>query len=269
MKKILFPTDFSPAAHNAYQYAIAMAKEKGAKIDLIHVYSIPFTGTDLYLDLSQQRELRVQKQMQMEQNLQHFINQYDFKNIGDKLVYPGVFIDQEIIERSRKKGCDLVIMGTKGECNAMDKLMGSVTTRLMMNAGCPVLAIPENAKYKGMKEIVYATTFSFKDKHFLEKLADFGSEFGTKIHFLHVTDDPKIDIEDELYVEGLPSRFIRFSVVNNPSVMDGIDEFLKENPADALALYIPKRNLWERLFHSSFSKKMTFHTDIPLFVFHE
>ena len=268
MKKILFPTDFSPAAHNAYQYAIAMAAEIGAMIELIHVYNVPFTGTDLYLDLSQQRELRVQKQMQMEERLHHFIDQYNFKNIGDKLVYPGLFIDQEIVDRS-KKGVDLVIMGTKGERNALDKLMGSVTTRLMMNAGCPVLAIPENATYKGMKEITYATTFSFKDQHFLEKLAEFGSIFGSKVHFLHVSNNPKIDVEDELYVEGLPSQFIRFSVINSPSVMEGVDNFLKEHPSDALAIYIPKRNLWERLFHSSFSKKMTFHTDTPLFVFHE
>jgi len=268
MKKILFPTDFSSAAHNAYQYAIALAKETGAMIELIHVYTVPFTGTDLYLDLSQQRELRVQKQMQKEEQLHRFVKQYDFENLGDKLVYPGLFVDQEIIDRSQK-GVDLVIMGTKGERNALDKLMGSVTTRLMMNAGCPVLAVPENAKFTGMKEIIYATTFSFKDQHFLNKLAEFGSTFGTKIHFLHVSDDPKVDVEDEIYVEGLPSQFIRFSVISSPSVMEGIDAFIKEHPADALALYIPKRNLWERLFHSSFSKKMTFHTNIPLFVFHE
>lgn len=269
MNKILFPTDFSAAAHNAYKYAIAIAEEKGAKIDIIHVYTTPFTGSDLYLDLTKQRELRVERQMQMEQKMEKFISKYDFKNIGDKLVYPGLFIDQEIIDRSRKKGCDLVIMGTKGERNAIDKFMGSVTTTLMMNAGCPVLAIPENATYQGMKEITYATTFSFKDKHFLEKLAEFGSEFNTKIHFLHVTDDPKVDVQDELYVEGLPSQFIRFSVINNSSVMDGVDEFLKEHSSDALAIYIPKRSLWERLFHTSFSKKMAFHTDIPLFVFHD
>ena len=182
MKKILFPTDFSPAAHNAFQYAIALGKETGAKIELIHVYKVPFTGTDLYLDLSQQRELRVQKQMQKEQQLADFCKQYNFTNFGDKLVFSGLFIDQEIIDRS-KRGCDLVIMGTKGERNALDKLMGSVTTRLMMNAGCPVLAIPENAKYKGIEEIIYATTFSSKDKHFLEELTNFGSTFNARIHF--------------------------------------------------------------------------------------
>lgn len=267
MKKILFPTDFSPAAHNAFEYAIALAKKTGAKIDLIHVYHVPFTGTDLYLDLSQQRELRIQRQMQREQQLANFCSQYDFDNYGDKLVYPSLFIDQEIIDRS-KKSCDLIVMGTKGERNAVDKLMGSVTTRLMMNAGCPVLAIPENAKFEDIKEITYATTFSAKDTHFLEELAKLGSVFNARIHFLHVSDDPRHGVEEEVFIEGLPSRSVKFSVVSNSSLMDGVDEFLASHPSDILALYIPKRNLWERLFHSSFSKKMTFHTNTPLFVFH-
>lgn len=267
MKKILFPTDFSPAAHNAYQYAISLAKEIGAKIDLIHVYPVPFTGSDVYLDSGQARALRIQKQMQKEEQLTTFYKQYDFTNVADKLVFPGIFLEQEIIDRS-KKGCDLVIMGTKGERNALNKLMGSVTTRLMMNAGCPVLAIPENATYQGIKEITYATTFNLEDKHFLEELAQFANTFDAKINFLHVSNNPKHNMEDEVYIEGLPPKTVKFSITNNPSLMDGIDEFLNTNPSSILALYIPKRTLWERLFHSSFSKKMAFHTNTPLFIFH-
>ena len=268
MKKILFPTDFSPEAHNAYQYAVALAKETGAKIDLIHVYDDTLKGEDFYLDLTQQRELRVKRQKQKEVQLLQFVNQYDFKNLGDKLIYPGVFIDQEIIDRS-KRGCDLIVMGTKGERNSVNKFMGSVTTQLMMNASCPVLAIPSNANYNGMEEIVYATTFSSKDQHFVEKLVEFGNHFKAKIHFVHVTKDTSPETREERYIEGLSSGFARCSIINNPSVMDGVDNFLKDHPANALALYIPKRNLWEQLFHTSFTKKMTFHTNIPLFVFHE
>lgn len=268
MKKIIFPTDFSPAAHNAYQYAIALAKDKKAKIDLIHIYAPSFTGSDFYTDLSKQRKIRINHQRQKEEQMQDFVNQYDFKNIGDLVVYPSVFVDQEIIERSRKSG-NLIIMGTKGQRNAVDKLMGSITTRLMMNAACPVLAIPENAKYSGIKTITYATTFDFNDTHFLEQLAQFGNYFDSNIRFVHVTDDPKINIEEDLYLEGLPFEAIHFSIINNPSIMEGIDQYLNQYKSDILALYIPKRNLWERLFHSSFSKKMTFHTDTPLFVFHE
>jgi nucleotide-binding universal stress UspA family protein len=39
MKKILFPTDFSIPANNAFSYAVALAKDLGATIDILHVYN--------------------------------------------------------------------------------------------------------------------------------------------------------------------------------------------------------------------------------------
>lgn len=262
--KILFPTDFSPAAHNAYQYAIELAKDIGAMIELIHVYSSSFQPVDLYLSMDQTRRLRVERQAAMQQKMEDFCNQYDYTNLGDKLVYPGVFTDQEIVERTRR-GVDLVIMGTKGERNPINKLMGSVTTRLMMNAACPVLAVPENAIYNGIQQITYATSFNTKDDHFIKQLSDFSTLVQADINFLHVTDDPKIELEEELTMS---YKIAKFFVVNNPSLMKGVDEFIQKQHTDILAMYIPKRGLWEQLFHTSFSKKMTFHTDVPLFVFH-
>src|SRR3954467_14131132 len=41
MKKILFPTDFSPTANNAFVYALKLAKNIGAEIITVHVYEIP------------------------------------------------------------------------------------------------------------------------------------------------------------------------------------------------------------------------------------
>lgn len=265
--KILFPTDFSPAAQNAYRYAIGLAKDLGATLEFIHVYSSSFKPTDLYLSPDETRKIRVAKQAEMQQKMEDFVNQYAFSNIGDKLVYPGVFNDQEIIERTRK-GVDLVIMGTKGERNPINKLMGSVTTRLMMNAACPVLAVPQNARYNGIAQITYATAFDSTDEHFFEQLRAFSKAVGAAINFLHVTNDPKVELDEEIPAPQLPARVAKFFIVSDPSPMEGMDRFVRTHPTDLIAMYIPKRKLWEQLFHSSFTKKMTFHTDVPLFVYH-
>jgi nucleotide-binding universal stress UspA family protein len=197
-----------------------------------------------------------------------FLKDYDYKNIGDKVVYPSDLISDSIVHRS-KKNCDLVIMGTKGERNAMDKFLGSVTTNTMMNAGCPVLAIPEDATFEGIKQIAYATSLENKDQLFLEQLASFAKTVGATIDLLHVSKEPTAKAQVLEMEKEFASEFARIHIVDNPSIMEGVDEFLKESHADVLALFIPKRNLWNRLFHKSFSKKMTFHAAIPLFVFHE
>jgi len=265
--KILFPTDFSPAAQNAYRYAIGLATDLGATIEFMHIYSSSLKPREIYLDTDQVRKIKVQRQAEMQKKLNEFVNQYEFSNIGDKLVYPGVFTDQEIVERTRR-GVDLVIMGTKGERNPVNKFMGSVTTRLMMNAACPVLAVPQNATYQGIQKITYATTFDPTDTHFVDQLSSFSKLTEAEINFLHVTDDPKDEFEEELETPSLHKEISTFFIVNNPSPMEGVDEFIREQHPDILAMYIPKRGLWEQLFHSSFSKKMTFHTDVPLLVFH-
>jgi len=265
--KILFPTDFSPAAQNAYRYAIGLANDLGATIEFMHVYASSLKPRDLYLATDEVRKIRVERQAAQQQKMETFVHQYEFSNIGDKLVYPGVFTDQEIVERTRK-GVDLVIMGTKGERNPINKFMGSVTTRLMMNAACPVLAVPQNATYQGIEKITYATTFDPTDMHFVDQLANFSKLVKAEIHFLHVTDDPKEELEEELETPTLHKEISKFFIVTNPSLMDGVDEFIQAQHTDILAMYIPKRGLWEQLFHTSFSKKMTFHTDTPLLVFH-
>ena len=41
MKKILFPTDFSSTAENAYLYALKLAQQMNAELVTLHVYELP------------------------------------------------------------------------------------------------------------------------------------------------------------------------------------------------------------------------------------
>lgn len=268
MKKILFPTDFSPVALNAYKYAVEFAKITGVSIDLLHVYPFPVTGTEEYLHPIQMEVIIRERERQVNKKMKAFCEQYPFNNIGKKITRSSLFEEQVIIDQSKEDDYDLIIMGTKGERNPVTKLMGSITTRTMMNAGCPVLAIPENAKFTGIKQMTYATTFSSEDKHFSKELMQFGEKVKAKVDFLHISADPESGAAEKILMPDYSDEFVNFSVVSNPSVMEGVDEFIRKNKVDVLALYIPKRGLWERLFHTSFSKKMTFHTEVPLLVFH-
>src|SRR5690554_7801592 len=48
MIKILFPTDFSNAAENAFFYALQLTKKLNAKLVLAHVYELPDLGRTLH-----------------------------------------------------------------------------------------------------------------------------------------------------------------------------------------------------------------------------
>ena len=269
MKKILFPTDFSEAAQNGFRYAAALASDIDAALDIMNIYSVPFTAPD-EMPANFLEELIAQQKQQAEEKLDTFIQNTvpDFK--GKKITVYGAFIPEEIIAQVKSDMYDLIIMGTKGERNPLEKLIGSITTRTMMNAPCPVLAIPKDAKYEGIKQIAYASDFKPTDNIALEQLMHFSGQTGANLNFVHVDTMPDIgEIKGLIALKDYPFEFSEFYIINSPSVIQGIDRFIEQKKVDMLALFIPKRRLWEQLFHQSFTKKYAFHTIIPLLVFHE
>lgn len=269
MKKILFPTDFSPAAANAFDYAQALALELDATIDVMNVYHLPFidasnTPTD-YIE-----QLLTQREEEARQQLKGFVKEADEKVLGKTIADYGLFIPQEITDKAKAGEYDLIVMGTKGERSALEKLMGSVTTQTMMNAPCPVIAVPDQARYEGIERIAYATDFHPRDEHAVAQLMKFAGLLGAQVNFVHVETKPDVGkMEDHIVVKNYPFEFTEFSVVNAHSVLEGLDQYIHKKEVNMLALFIPRRRLWERLFHQSFTKEMTFHTSIPLLVFHE
>lgn len=269
MKKILFPTDFSEAARNAFAYAVQLAEALEARIDVMSVYHLPINDAGRVPPDYIERMLNEKKQS-VDQHLKEFTNDHSQKIIGELKSEYGVFVYQEVIDTAKSGGYSLIVMGTKGERSAIEKMMGSVTTHTMMHAPCPVLAIPEGAEFRPISHIGYATDFEPSDEHAVEQLMEFAGRLGSAIHFVHI--DTKAvagSVEDYVMVENYPFPFTNFSVVGSRSVSEGLDQFVRKNKIDVLALFIPNRRLWERLFHSSFTKQMAFHSKVPLLVFRE
>ncbi len=269
MKKILFPTDFSPAATNAFRYATELAKAVDATLDVLNVYNLPvIDATNLPAGYVEQ--MLEEKHELVKGKLGAFVADQEDAPLGELMAIYGVFIPEEIRDIVRSGNYDLVVMGTRGEHNAMEKTLGSITTFTMMNAGCPVLAVPEGATWQDIDYIAFATDFLPHEQQAVAQLMDFAQKVSAEVYFVHVETKPSLgSMQDYVTLSNYPYKFTDFAIVNSPTVQEGIDDFIKEKHIDLMALYIPKRRLWERLFHSSFTKKMAFHTKTPLLVFHE
>jgi nucleotide-binding universal stress UspA family protein len=267
MKKILFPTDCSAGSQSAFAYAVALAQQTGAVIDIMTVYHLPAADASsvppAYID-----HMIEERRQQVLNNMARMIESHPGAPVQGSRADYGVFTYQEIVDVAFDGQYDLIVMGTHGANNALDRLVGSVTTQTVMQAPCPVLAIPPEASWRGIKKIAYATDFHASDEQVVSRLCALAEELDARLHLIHIqTGDGPMDLGEVSRTAHYLPAFAEFAILHHPSAMEGLEAYLKEKDIDVLSLFIPRRRIWERLFHTSFSKKMIFHTQIPLLSF--
>ena len=139
---IVHPTDFSPASRPAFARAVALARDEGAELLLVHVlasvtpllgdgYMSPKTYDDL------QRSMRAQAQKQLDRLL---AKAKAAKVRARGLLYEGVAADA-IARAARTKHARLIVMGTHGRTGFTRLFMGSVAERVVGTSPCPVLTV--------------------------------------------------------------------------------------------------------------------------------
>lgn len=131
-EKILVPTDFSPSAQEAVDYASRLAHACGARLIFLHVEAVPdIPGAD---DDVADANLPV-----LEKRLEEVTPHMRGMHYEHRLVtgHPS----EAILRVADKEQVDLVVMGLKGQTDAPDKPMGAVAEAVVQRATLPVLLI--------------------------------------------------------------------------------------------------------------------------------
>lgn len=280
MNTILFPTDYSHTALNALQYACELALKNDATLVLLHVYDIPMIDANMAMDLmsSIEKEMNQQSVKDLEELFQKVkVSASDdrLENLEVRYLARHGFAIEQILEVAGQVKADLIVMGTTGASGIKEYLIGSNTEKVLEHAICPVLAVPHEAKFYSINNIVYASDLREGDKPALTQLAEFAAFFHANIHVLHVFKRSDEDAEvynkrlTEWVTEHIGKEQITFDSVYADDKEEALDNYIDEQQADMLAMLTKKRNFFQRMFSSDLTKKMAFHTHVPLLAFHE
>ncbi len=270
MDRILFPTDFSPASENAFSFALKLAEVLSSQLDIIHVYRLPVVdATNVPPDYLGQ--LFDEKRTHIGEQLRTFTESAPENLINSLEPVHGVFVPEEIAAFAEKQNSRLIVMGTRGEhLSRFEKFMGSITSNTLEIAKCPVIAVPFECKWGGIKKIAYATNLLIEEKSALEKVRSLSADLKATLEFVHIETDPNIgQMKDKLTLQHYPFPGIDLKVVNSPSVLEGLNTYIEDKSIDLLAMFVPKRTFLDRLFHRSLTKKMAFQSKTPLLVFRQ
>lgn len=259
MKTILVPTDFSKAANNAAEYAVRMAKEIKARLLLFHAYHFPVPPTDLPI-LVEPYEAQKENELFLKEKASQLKK---IANVEIACVTRLGMAADEILEEEKK--ADFIVMGMYGAGMLEETILGSIATSVLRKARIPVLIIPEHVKYKHPEKIVLACDYRpGTDMHHLDVLKLFGSVVyvvNVKQEGEPVTVDASVEERLENKLKGI-EHFYYFP--EKKDAVEAITEFAEGKHADMVAVIPHHYKLMERLFHRSISKKLAFHTRIPL-----
>lgn len=259
MKTILFPTDFSENAGLALRFAIDLAKKAQGRIVLVNAYDMPYSQNVMTTSL-----LDIMKES-AEKGLE---------TLTEELKEAGVPFTTEarlgnpiriVKQMSEELPADLVVLSTKGASGLEEVLIGSNAASILHAVEVPVLAIPQEAHVEQVKKIVYATDFRpGADGKPLDELRQLAALLDAEIMVLHVQDpDKPADIDWSKYLTAFHGVKCSTHVVKGRQVETEIHNFIEREKADAVALMEHRYGFIEKIFHSSMTSKVAYHTRVP------
>lgn len=141
LKKILVPSDFSPASDNAFKYALYFGKQYGAQLHVIHVLE-PVLSPQ-FAGLPEAPALSKEELATAEKKLRAWADSAGAAGVAAKLVLRNGLPAHEIVEAAKDLDVDLVIIATQGHTGWKHFCIGSTAERVVRAAPCPVLVVRE------------------------------------------------------------------------------------------------------------------------------
>jgi nucleotide-binding universal stress UspA family protein len=150
--RILYATDFSPAARAAWPWVLTLASASGAAVDLLHVAAQPVPDRHLSPETLGQMAtlLKDQAQVEAERFLQDAGRTWPGRLPRERvtvLVGHGV-MGEQVSRWARQRQADLIVMGTQGWSGLLRWMLGSVAQHVIQTAPCPVLTVAPKAAGK-------------------------------------------------------------------------------------------------------------------------
>jgi nucleotide-binding universal stress UspA family protein len=137
-KKILVPTDFSPAAAEAFRAAVSLAGAGGGEVVVAHVTR----GPAVVVENGQITPGGpAGKTRNLWDKFQATVSDDPNVHVTHEVVVAGRVSAAGVVGMLEKFGCDLIVIGSHGHGRLRRLFRGSLTDEVVRHAHCPVLVV--------------------------------------------------------------------------------------------------------------------------------
>ena len=178
-----------------------------------------------------------------------------------------------ILAAAEEVEADAIIMGTKGSTGLESVILGSVASKVIEKSTYPVISVPAGSHFSGLTRVLYPTDFNKSTGETLRKVVELTKRFNSRIDVLHIypegAEPPYQELEQlESEVEKeVKERKILFHAHPHVSIADGIIAFVDASETDMLAMVTQRRNLIQKLFDRSLTKRIAMAAKVPMISF--
>ncbi|MEX2232277.1 MAG: universal stress protein [Cyclobacteriaceae bacterium] len=279
MKKILVPTDFSPAAQTAADVAARIARKENAQIVLLHIIELPGSdsfnaeGEVLTTENWEDKIFSMKLIQGARQKLERLASALNEKGVNTtfelRLGSPFHGIRKLIAEQK----IDLVIMGTAGHSRLEEMIIGSNTEKVVRHASCPVLTVHATPIKKDFKNIVYATNLGADEESFAKVVINTREMYDGIVHLVRINtplnfeSDTKVKKEMEIFAKKIGLRNYTINTFNDYKEEEGIIHFANNIDADLIALSTHGRTGFAHVLAGSIAEDLANHSAIPVLTY--
>lgn len=158
---ILFATDFSEASAAAGKWAVLLAAERGAILEVVHILTpLPVTEDLAPPGLAFQEDLLQAARRRLDADIE------ELRADGVGGVEVTAFLGsgsppRGIVDRAEQVQAAAIVLGTQGGSGVRHLFVGTTTERVVQHAPCPVLAVhPDDGGAHPVRTLLLPTDFS-------------------------------------------------------------------------------------------------------------
>ena len=278
MRQILIPTDFSQNSWNAIQYALQFFKTDDVIFHFLHITTVQnaIKTNDLYsAGISRSKSDISNAHLEMDELIGQVTSGHSKNNFQYKsAIVPSLFIDgiRSYIEHN---AIELVVMGTKGASGIKEITVGSKTGAVITKVKCPILVIPEKAKFKTPLQIGFPTDFNLHYNHkVIETLLSMAQIYSSSIKVLRVAQAQKPltefqSVNRDFLKEQFQGVGHSFHLVEGANLENTLQSFVTSMKIDMVAMIAKNLNFFQQILFKPKVAKLSYHMLVPFLVLHE
>jgi hypothetical protein len=276
MNTILALTNFTPISINAVNYAADVAALMNAELQIINVCELPVAFTEVPLPTYDVDRLVKDAERQLADLKQAVFNRLP------KLISIETVVKQGDILSEINRYCEdlqpfAVVMGAETASSFEQFMFGGKTVSAVHKLHWPIMVVPEDVQFKGIKKIGLACDFkNVIDSVPATEIKMMVHNFNAELHVVNVYPE-KLGGDysaSDVAESGLLQTMLQdvnplYHFISDNDVEEGINDFADKNELDMLIIIPKKHLLINKIFQHSYSKRMVLQMRVPVLAIHE